>query len=166
MSALLSRYQSLRWKLTWSYTWVAAVTFLIIATVLMVVLTIGLGTTGASLGLALQREDGNFELVVGTQRLARRVPFHGCPGTVQRYLCIVECVHVETGEKTAGRKVRIRKAGIADFQPLFADAARQAEPQLAPEAQLATDVEACLAFGDPVPGEVDQKFEDRPQIHE
>ena len=35
MSGHLSRFKRLRWKLTWSYTWVAAITFLIIATVLL-----------------------------------------------------------------------------------------------------------------------------------
>lgn len=43
MSDLLSRFKRLRWKLTWSYTWVSAVTFLIIATVLLVLLMIVLG---------------------------------------------------------------------------------------------------------------------------
>ena len=43
MSDLLSRFKRLRWKLTWSYTWVAAVTFLIIATVLLVLMMIALG---------------------------------------------------------------------------------------------------------------------------
>ena len=43
MSNLLSRFRRLRWKLTWSYTWVAAVTFLIIATLLLVLLMIALG---------------------------------------------------------------------------------------------------------------------------
>jgi signal transduction histidine kinase len=43
MSGLLSRFKRLRWKLTWSYTWVAAVTFLIIATVLLILLMIVLG---------------------------------------------------------------------------------------------------------------------------
>jgi signal transduction histidine kinase len=43
MSGLLSRFTRLRWKLTWSYTWVAAVTFLIIATVLLVLLMIVFG---------------------------------------------------------------------------------------------------------------------------
>jgi hypothetical protein len=43
MSGILSRFKRLRWKLTWSYTWVAAVTFLIIATVLLVLLMIVFG---------------------------------------------------------------------------------------------------------------------------
>ena len=43
MSGHFSRFKRLRWKLTWSYTWVAAVTFLIIATVLLVLLMIVFG---------------------------------------------------------------------------------------------------------------------------
>jgi signal transduction histidine kinase len=43
MNTLFSRFKGLRWKLTWSYTWVAAVTFLIIATVFLVLLMIALG---------------------------------------------------------------------------------------------------------------------------
>ncbi len=43
MRALLARFKRLHWKLTWSYTWVAAVTFMIIATVLLVLLMIALG---------------------------------------------------------------------------------------------------------------------------
>ena len=43
MSDLLSRFQRLRWKLTWSHTWVAAVTFLIIAMVVLVLLMVALG---------------------------------------------------------------------------------------------------------------------------
>ena len=42
MSSQLSRFKRLRWKLTWSYTWVAAVTFLIIATTLLVLMMIAL----------------------------------------------------------------------------------------------------------------------------
>lgn len=43
MSDLLSRFKRLRWKLTWSYTWVAAFSFLIVETVLLVLLMIALG---------------------------------------------------------------------------------------------------------------------------
>ena len=43
MSGLLSRFKRLRWKLTWSYTWVAAVTFLVIATGLLVLIMMALG---------------------------------------------------------------------------------------------------------------------------
>ena len=42
-SAIVARLRRLRWKLTWSYTWVAALTFLIIETMLLVLLMVGLG---------------------------------------------------------------------------------------------------------------------------
>jgi signal transduction histidine kinase len=43
MNGHLSRFKRLHWKLTWSYTWVAAVTFLIIATGVLVLLMMALG---------------------------------------------------------------------------------------------------------------------------
>lgn len=43
MYRLHARLRRLRWKLTWSYTWVAALTFLIIETMLLVLLMIALG---------------------------------------------------------------------------------------------------------------------------
>ena len=43
MSTLFSRFKRLRWKLTWSYTWVAGLTFLIIATAFLVLLMIVFG---------------------------------------------------------------------------------------------------------------------------
>ena len=53
MSDLLSRFKRLRWKLTWSYTRVAAITFLIIATVLLVLLMIALGFNPLQGGLTV-----------------------------------------------------------------------------------------------------------------
>ncbi len=43
MTRLRARLGRLRWKLTWSYTWVAALSFLIVETVLLVLLMIVLG---------------------------------------------------------------------------------------------------------------------------
>ena len=43
MTRLRTRIGRLRWKLTWSYTWVAALTFLIIETVLLILVMIALG---------------------------------------------------------------------------------------------------------------------------
>ena len=43
MTRIRARPRRLRWKLTWSYTWVAALSFLIIETVLLVLLMIALG---------------------------------------------------------------------------------------------------------------------------
>lgn len=43
MTQLRARWRRLQWKLTWSYTWVAALSFLIIETILLVVLMIALG---------------------------------------------------------------------------------------------------------------------------
>jgi signal transduction histidine kinase len=43
MTRLRARLGRLRWKLTWSYTWVAALSFLIVETVLLVLLMIALG---------------------------------------------------------------------------------------------------------------------------
>lgn len=42
-SSLIARFQRLRWKLTWSYTWVAALTFLIIETMLVVIVLGAIG---------------------------------------------------------------------------------------------------------------------------
>lgn len=42
-SSVVARLRRLRWKLTWSYTWVAALSFLIIETVLLVLLLIVTG---------------------------------------------------------------------------------------------------------------------------
>ena len=43
MRDLLSRFKRLQWKLTWSHTWVAAITFMIITTALLVMVMIALG---------------------------------------------------------------------------------------------------------------------------
>jgi signal transduction histidine kinase len=43
MTSLRARLGRLRWKLTWSYTWVAALSFLIVETVLLVLLMLVLG---------------------------------------------------------------------------------------------------------------------------
>ena len=43
MTRLRARLGRLRWKLTWSYTWVAALSFLIVETVLLVLLMVTLG---------------------------------------------------------------------------------------------------------------------------
>jgi signal transduction histidine kinase len=40
---MMTRLRRLRWKLTWSYTWVAALSFLIVETVLLVLLMVALG---------------------------------------------------------------------------------------------------------------------------
>jgi hypothetical protein len=43
MTRIRARLGRLRWKLTWSYTWVAALSFLIVETVLLVLLMVVLG---------------------------------------------------------------------------------------------------------------------------
>ncbi len=43
MTGLRARLGRLRWKLTWSYTWVAALSFLIVETVLLILLMVVLG---------------------------------------------------------------------------------------------------------------------------
>ena len=43
MTRLRAQFSRLQWKLTWSYTWVAALTFLIIETAVLILLMIGLG---------------------------------------------------------------------------------------------------------------------------
>ena len=58
ITRLRSRSHRLRWKLTWSYTWVAALTFLVIETVLLILLLIALGFN------PLQRDNQVFNDIV------------------------------------------------------------------------------------------------------
>ena len=57
MTRIRARFRRLRWKLTWSYTWVAALTFFIIEAVLLVILFSLLGVNPLQAGSGLLHEE-------------------------------------------------------------------------------------------------------------